>query len=172
MKFLESVWSKHYAKCLIVCYWIFGLCNNFAYVVMLSAAHDILSEHSTTNNTNTTTNETNKYDCNKLSTGIILLFDIVPGFLAQLITPFFVHRIKYQFRIGLVVFGNIASFLLVALSPDSMQWLTFIGVVFASLSVSFGEITFLSLSTFYNRVQALSGWGSGTGAAGNFWIFF
>ena len=33
-------------------------------------------------------------------------------------------------------------------------------------SSSFGEITFLSLSTFYNRNLSLSGWGSGTGAAG------
>ena len=28
----------------LVAYWILGLCNNFGYVVMLSAAHDILSE--------------------------------------------------------------------------------------------------------------------------------
>jgi hypothetical protein len=35
-----------------------------------------------------------------------------------------------------------------------------------SLSSSFGEITFLSLSTFYTRSLSLTGWGSGTGAAG------
>ena len=29
----------------LVAYWILGLCNNFGYVVMLSAAHDILSEN-------------------------------------------------------------------------------------------------------------------------------
>lgn len=28
----------------LVAYWIFGLCNNFGYVVMLTAAHDILGE--------------------------------------------------------------------------------------------------------------------------------
>lgn len=25
-------------------YWIFGLCNNFGYVVMLTAAHDIIKD--------------------------------------------------------------------------------------------------------------------------------
>lgn len=28
----------------LVAYWLLGLCNNYAYVIMLSAAHDILSE--------------------------------------------------------------------------------------------------------------------------------
>ncbi len=27
-----------------VAYWILGLCNNYGYVVMLSAAHDILAQ--------------------------------------------------------------------------------------------------------------------------------
>lgn len=28
----------------LVAFWILGLCNNYGYVVMLSAAHDILKE--------------------------------------------------------------------------------------------------------------------------------
>lgn len=28
----------------LVAFWILGLCNNFGYVVMLTAAHDIISE--------------------------------------------------------------------------------------------------------------------------------
>lgn len=28
----------------LTAYWIFGLCNNFGYVVMLTAAHDIIKE--------------------------------------------------------------------------------------------------------------------------------
>ncbi|KAG5263213.1 hypothetical protein AALO_G00283840 [Alosa alosa] len=30
-------------------FWCLGLCNNFAYVVMLSAAHDILKQQETNN---------------------------------------------------------------------------------------------------------------------------
>ncbi len=40
------------------------------------------------------------------------------------------------------------------------------GVGFASLASSFGEITFLSLTTLYSRSLSISGWASGTGAAG------
>jgi battenin len=28
----------------LLAFWVLGLCNNYGYVVMLSAAHDILSE--------------------------------------------------------------------------------------------------------------------------------
>ncbi|CAI9556994.1 unnamed protein product, partial [Staurois parvus] len=35
----------------LAAFWLLGLCNNFAYVVMLSAAHDIL--HTETNETST-----------------------------------------------------------------------------------------------------------------------
>lgn len=46
---------------------LLGLCNNFGYVVMLSAAHDILDEKHPQNETE---NSTNSLNCNKLSTGV------------------------------------------------------------------------------------------------------
>ena len=84
MKQFENMWNKHYNKLVVISYWLLGLCNNFSYVIMLSAARDILSD-SSSNNTNHTipssysANKTNKYDCNYLSTGSILLADIIPG---------------------------------------------------------------------------------------------
>jgi battenin len=170
MKFLEPIWTRHYAKFLVICYWFLGLCNNYAYVIMLSAAHDILADHSnsTTTTNSTTNNKTNKYDCNDISTGAVLLADIIPGIIVKLIAPFFVHRLKYSSRVVLVIITSAASFLIVALTPSTLRWLTFLGVMCASFSSSFGEITFLSLSTLYDRKLALSGWGSGTGAAGVF----
>lgn len=166
MNFLEPIWAKHYTKLLVICYWILGLCNNFAYVVMLSAAHDILEDHTNSSTNTSSSNHSNKFDCNNISTGAVLLADIIPGIIIKLTAPFFVHHFKYSTRVSLVVISNIASYLLVALSPPNMKWLTFIGVCCASFGSSFGEITFLSLSTFYNRLLALGGWGSGTGAAG------
>ncbi len=176
-KFLEEkLWDKHYAKTVLICYWLFGLCNNFAYVVMLSAAHDILSsdQNNQTNSSATTTtttpsphtNHTNKYDCNDISTGAILLADILPGITIKLLAPFFVHHIKYGHRVGLVVVFNVLSYLIVALAGSSQTALIFFGVCCASLSSSFGEITFLSMSSLYKRELSLTGWGSGTGAAG------
>lgn len=34
--------DKNYKCRNLIAYWILGLCNNYGYVVMLSAAHDIL----------------------------------------------------------------------------------------------------------------------------------
>ncbi len=48
-----------------------GLCNNFGYVVMLSAAHDILKKEKTSNSTEPVVhNTTNRLDCNPISTGV------------------------------------------------------------------------------------------------------
>ena len=48
-----------------------GLCNNFGYVVMLSAAHDILKQEEGANSTAPAAeNTTNTLDCNKVSTGV------------------------------------------------------------------------------------------------------
>jgi battenin len=172
--FVEKLWKKYYSKFVFICYWCLGLGNNFAYVVMLSAAHDILSEMN--KEKNVIANETiiveqqnqtyNKYDCNDLSTGAVLLLDILPGIFVKSIAPFFVHKLKYWQRFIFVVSFNTISFSLVALSPSSLQWLVFIGIMCASLCASFGEITFLSLSTQYPRKIALPAWSSGTGAAG------
>lgn len=167
MRQLEKFWDKYYSQCVIGCYWLFGLCNNFAYVVMLSAAHDILSDKNSTDHKNTTSyNTTNKYDCNQLSTGAILLADILPGITIKILAPFFVHHIKYSIRIVLVVIVNLMSYSIVAMAPSEYQALVFFGVCCASLSSSFGELTFLSMSSLYKRDLSLSGWGSGTGAAG------
>ena len=36
MKSLEQLWFNHFKKCVVISYWLLGLCNNFAYVIMLS----------------------------------------------------------------------------------------------------------------------------------------
>ena len=209
---LERFWSKYYTNLVYVSYWIFGLCNNFPYVIMLSAAHDILTSgeggDGTGNQTKNatlsvpgggkqrafTSNKTNIYDCNKMSTGAILIADTLPGLMVTFIgkllvicsldlnqsrlqrtplsntlsfwfkAPFFVHHIKYWQRILFVIVMNLSSYLLVALAKSN--FLIFMGVVCASLSSSFGEITFLSLSTYYSHSLSINGWSSGTGAAG------
>ncbi|CAF5000733.1 unnamed protein product, partial [Rotaria sp. Silwood1] len=51
-------------------FWLLGLCNNFGYVVMLSAAHDILKQEKNDNSTQSVShNTTNQFDCNPISTG-------------------------------------------------------------------------------------------------------
>ena len=90
LRFIENIWTKHYSVCVVVSYWFLGLCNNFAYVIMLSAAKDILDDiepEKTLNYNNISGSwrednliiNNNKYDCNSLSTGTILLADVLPG---------------------------------------------------------------------------------------------
>ncbi|XP_048253040.1 battenin-like isoform X1 [Haliotis rufescens] len=167
----------------LVGFWFLGLTNNFAYVVMLSAAHDILAteEEGGGNSTLVTTlapengttppsvngsNNTDTFlECNKISTGAILLADILPTLVIKLTAPFYLQKIGYRVKVILVVAFALASFLLVALSKQI--WLSILGVVCASISGGLGEITYLSLSTFFH-CDVVSAWSSGTGGAGVF----
>ncbi|XP_076851778.1 battenin isoform X2 [Brachyhypopomus gauderio] len=153
-------------------FWLLGLCNNFAYVVMLSAAHDILKQQESQNTTVPTpapglqqsnSSNTSRYDCNPVSTAAVLLADIIPTLLIKLTAPFLIHKVPYGFRVLTCVTTATASFLVVSFS--SSVSMSILGVVFASVSSGLGEISFLSLTVYFSS-DVLSGWGSGTGGAG------
>ncbi|XP_049601719.1 battenin isoform X2 [Syngnathus scovelli] len=158
-------------------FWLIGLCNNFAYVVMLSAAQDILTEQESKNTTvlNTSssvlatefkdvrTGNSSRYDCNSLSTAAVLLADILPTLVIKLSAPLVIHKVPYGFRVLFCVVMATASFVIVSLS--STVWMSIIGVIFASTSAGLGELSFLALTVFYSR-DVLGAWGSGTGGAG------
>nr|UJH94434.1 Btn1 [Starmerella bombicola] len=124
-------------------FWGFGLLNNVLYVVILSAAIDLVG------------NETPK--------GLVLLADVLPSLVFKVSAPFFFHTVPYKSRI----------FLLIALSFFGMQivanvatlQLKLLGIVMASLSSGLGEVTFLQLTHYFNKT-AVHAWSSGTGAAG------
>ncbi|XP_069840559.1 battenin isoform X2 [Dendropsophus ebraccatus] len=143
-------------------FWLLGLCNNFAYVVMLSAAHDILK---TETNQTAAVNVTNssRYDCNKISTAAVLLADILPTLVIKFSAPFYIHRIPYNYRVTLCIITASSSFLIVSFSTSVA--VSLLGVVFASISSGLGEITFLSLTAFFYS-DVVSWWSSGTGGAG------
>ncbi|XP_019213867.1 battenin isoform X1 [Oreochromis niloticus] len=156
-------------------FWLLGLCNNFAYVVMLSAAHDILEKQETRNETASTSaslhvdfqvgNSSNSsiYDCNPVSTAAVLLADILPTLFIKVFAPFVIHKMPYGVRVLFCAIMAATSFLLVSFS--SAVWMSILGVIFASISSGLGELSFLSLTVFFSR-SVLEGWGSGTGAAG------
>jgi battenin len=68
----------------LVAYWIFGLCNNFGYVVMLTAAHAIIKELSGEK----PVTQPGDRPCNLVSTGSILLADVIPGLFIKFLAPF------------------------------------------------------------------------------------
>lgn len=95
-------------------YWILGLCNNYGYVIMLSAAHKILSSdflpevgHRNRHRQRTALKLASVFStglafallqatkipgprgCNMVSTGAILLADILPSLFIKFLSPFF-----------------------------------------------------------------------------------
>lgn len=152
-------------------FWLLGLCNNFSYVVMLSAAHDILSHQRAPGNqshvepgpTPSPHNNSSRFDCNSVSTAAVLLADILPTLVIKLLAPLGLHLLPYSPRVLVCGVCAAGSFFLVAFSTSVVISLS--GVVLASISSGLGEVTFLALSAYYPRA-VISWWSSGTGGAG------
>lgn len=122
-----------------------GLINNVLYVIILSAAQDLVGS---------------------LPKGIVLLADVMPSFFLKLVGPYYMHAVPYRVRVPVFIALASAGMLIVALAPPSQSvGFRLTGVVLASLSSGGGELSFLSLLHYYGR-GGLVGWGSGTGAAG------
>ncbi|KAH8811585.1 batten's disease protein Cln3 [Xylogone sp. PMI_703] len=132
----------------LVAFWLFGLINNVLYVIILSAALDLVGP--------------------SVPKGVVLLADVVPSFLTKLVAPYFIHKIPYAVRILIFVALSSGGMLLVALTPDEDAGAIatkLFGVILASLSSGGGELSFLGLTHYYGHFS-LAAWGSGTGGAG------
>ncbi|XP_074854587.1 battenin isoform X2 [Carettochelys insculpta] len=141
---------------------------------MLSAAHDILSQQRVLHTNGTSqippewppsgnSSNASRYDCNPISTGAVLLADILPTLVIKFSAPFYIHYLPYSLRVALCILCAGGSFLLVAFSTT--VGMSIAGVVLASISSGLGEISFLALTAFYPSA-AVSYWSSGTGGAG------
>ncbi|KAL4785171.1 CLN3 protein-domain-containing protein [Aspergillus varians] len=132
-----------------VAFWLFGLINNVLYVIILSAALDLVGPH--------------------VPKGVVLLADVLPSFGTKLIAPYFIHAVPYSIRIVICALLSALGMLVVALSPAYVDGGTIssklVGIVLASLSSGMGELSFVGLTHFYGPFS-LAAWGSGTGAAG------
>uniref|UniRef100_A0A1A9WE49 Battenin n=1 Tax=Glossina brevipalpis TaxID=37001 RepID=A0A1A9WE49_9MUSC len=151
----------------LTAYWILGLCNNYGYVVMLSAAHDIIGQfhhevvlaRSSKEPANVDDDIGKGRHCHIVSTGAILLADILPSLFVKIIMPFF----PFWVQIALAVSFSAAGFLLVGFA--SFKWMALLGVIITSASSGIGETTFLGYSSSFNK-NVVSTWSSGTGGAG------
>ncbi|KAG7854828.1 hypothetical protein KL919_005110 [Ogataea angusta] len=124
-------------------FWLFGLVNNVLYVVILSAAVDLVGPLT--------------------PKAIVLMADVLPSFLLKLASPFFIHTIPYHIRICILVSLSFVGMLTVSLFENVA--LVLFGIILASMSSGLGETTFLQLTHYYTE-SALSAWSSGTGGAG------
>ncbi|KAI6207372.1 Battenin [Aphelenchoides besseyi] len=152
-----------------IAFWVFGLSNNMVYVIMLSAAEDIMTRQqsggSVNANNGTETCEPvieGKY-CDHAPLGIILLVDIIPLILLKSVFPFVMHKISYGTQHVFIVTTQVLSYLIVAFSTSIP--VSLIGVTFGAVGSQCGENTYLALSGHYSK-NTISWWSSGTGAAG------
>ncbi|ETI27854.1 protein btn1 [Cladophialophora carrionii CBS 160.54] len=132
-----------------IAFWLFGLINNVLYVIILSAALDLVGPD--------------------VPKGVVLLADVIPSFGVKLCAPYFIHVVPYSVRILVFVALSATGMLLIALTPGYTDGGTITmklaGVILASLSSGGGELSFLGLVHYYGPFS-LAAWGSGTGGAG------
>lgn len=127
-------------------FFIFGVLNNILYVVILSAAIDLVGL------------ETPK--------ATVLLADIAPSFTIKVMAPFVVGLVSYRVRILMLVGLSSVGMLIVSLTGADLINAKIMGICMASLSSGLGEVTFLQLTHFYQREYSIAGFSSGTGGAG------
>ncbi|OCF35698.1 protein BTN1 [Kwoniella heveanensis BCC8398] len=141
--------TKHAQKRLFAAFMIFGLLNNVLYVIILSAALDLVP--STT------------------PKGIVALFNILPALLTKVVWPLVSNgKIRYTRRVGFCTCVSWLGIMTIAFSKSLTPRL--LGISMASLSSGLGELTFLQLTTTLptksTSKTALGAWSSGTGFAG------
>lgn len=126
-----------------------GLINNVLYVIILSAALDLVGPN--------------------VPKGVVLLADVIPSFFTKLCAPYFIQQVPYHARVLVFVALSALGMLVIALTPADQDARTIgikmAGVILASLSSGGGELSFLGLTHYYGHF-ALAAWGSGTGGAG------
>ncbi|KAI2602481.1 Batten's disease protein Cln3 [Hypoxylon sp. NC1633] len=143
-RFTSIIWNADAS--VLVAFWLFGLINNVLYVIILSAAQDLVGSD--------------------VPKGLVLLADVLPSFLTKLVAPYFIHKVPYWLRIVVFVTGSSFGMFMIALTPpDESIGVKMTGVIFASLTSGAGELSFLGLTHYYGHMS-LAAWGSGTGAAG------
>lgn len=125
---------------------------------MLSAAAALIEKAEKHNNDKPSTEEP---ICSPLSTGAILLADILPSLLTKLVSPFI--NISINIRVAIAIMLTALSFVLTSFSTTHL--VSFIGVICASISSGLGEVTFLAFQAEFEQ-GVVSYWSSGTGMAG------
>ncbi|CAK4030562.1 related to btn1 [Lecanosticta acicola] len=133
----------------VAAFWLFGLINNIFYVLILTAALDLVGP--------------------SIPKATVLLASIVPGLATKIVTPYIIHLIPHSLRTIIFAALSTCGMLAVALSPNTTDARSIsskiAGIVLANISSGAGEVSWLSLTHYYGPFS-LAAWGSGTGGAG------
>ncbi|KAF9563812.1 batten's disease protein Cln3 [Agrocybe pediades] len=141
--------EKRLLRKLGLSFFLFGLINNVLYVIILSAALDLVPPST--------------------PKGIIAFCNIAPSLFAKISWPYLLKgRIRYVKRLVGCCLLSTLGMIVVALF-DSL-YMRLLGIALASFSSGLGELTFLQLSTTYSPPSiaghSVGYFASGTGAAG------
>ncbi|KIS66807.1 amino acid transporter YHC3 [Mycosarcoma maydis] len=123
-----STRQKHTSYRLNTAFFLFGLLNNSLYVVILTAALELLPQG--------------------VPTGLVSFANIFPALIAKAIWPYFLRgQVRYSKRVWSCAALSFIGMLLVSFFPALAMRL--VGISLASFSSGLGELTFLQLSTRY-----------------------
>lgn len=133
-------------KKVFLSFFIFGLLNNILYVVILSAAIDLVGP--------------------SMPRAVVLLSDIIPSLSVKAIAPFILNNIPYRVRIWSLVILSTSGMVMISLSGEHVLHMKVLGIAAASASSGMGEVSFLQLTHYYDTKSAVGGFSAGTGGAG------
>ena len=125
----------------IVAFYSFGALIYTVYSVIISGAQDILTG-------------------TFIPTAAVLVTNIGPYFLVTLIAPYFIQKVPYVVRIVAVYFFFTSGLFVVVFSKE--VHLKLIGICMTSLGAGIGEISFFTLTAYYEKVT-VSAYSAGTG---------
>lgn len=130
-------------------YFIMGMINNNAYVVILSAS-------------STLTKEFHKEKYQSLYSGCLVVFSI----LIRILNLKFLVRILHRIRICIVFIIALLGVISMTLSVYTKNfWLSLFGTVLIGIATTFGDLTNQGLMKEFQPI-VFSGYSSGTGCAG------
>lgn len=145
---------------------IIGLCINFGFNVMLTAAHDLLKvDVSGTDIKNQSISLEVEVisSCNPLSTGSFLIADTFGALVGISIAPFVATSV--WIRVLMTAGLSLTSYLVTAFSLSYIM--SFAGVFVGAFSAGFGEATIMTYAASYDK-DIVSGYSAGMGASGIF----
>lgn len=139
-------------------FWILGLLNNAAYVIMLASAKSI----------------------SEGGTALVFIANIIPAVTIKLSAPYWFDKVSYDTRLTMGSILMASSFLTVAFFQGSHSkyslYFELLGVSLASAQTGMGEASLLALAGASDaprpKPECLTCFASGTGLAGIFGFFF
>jgi battenin len=134
---------------LVASFFLFGVLNNILYVIILSAALDLVPAST--------------------PKGLVAFFNIFPSLTTKLLWPYLSSgTVRYKRRMLVCTAASWTGMIVIA--TFNATALRLLGIGIASFSSGLGELSFLQLSTTLPTPSmsrdALGAWASGTGGAG------